>query len=181
MTHLIRRLRPARVSAAVALCALALSATALTARAAGSHAARPAAASPCASGTDNWLDTQGSGAAGTDYFTLEFTNLSGHACTLEGYPGVSAVDLHGVQIGAAASRSTAAAHLVTLANGATAVAQLAIANTGNFTPSACRAVTAAGLRVYAPNQTGSDVIPYPFSTCSKSATVSLHVQPVKAP
>jgi len=48
------------------------------------------------------MDTQGDGAAGSVYYTLQFTNLSGHACTLRGYPGVSAVSLSGHQLGAPA-------------------------------------------------------------------------------
>jgi hypothetical protein len=32
------------------------------------------------------MDTQGGGAAGSIYYTLEFTNLSGQACTLHGSP-----------------------------------------------------------------------------------------------
>jgi hypothetical protein len=35
-------------------------------------------------------------------YYLEFTNLSGHACTLAGYPGVSAVGLSGGQLGSPA-------------------------------------------------------------------------------
>src|SRR4029079_9392733 len=42
-----------------------------------------------------WLNTQGSGTAGSTFYQLKFTNLSGHACTLTGYPGVSGVNLAG--------------------------------------------------------------------------------------
>src|SRR5215472_4306894 len=65
------------------------------------HAATPACAT---SGLDVWLNTQGNGAAGTIYYQLEFTNLSGSSCTLFGFPGVSAVSLTGTQIGNAAFR-----------------------------------------------------------------------------
>jgi hypothetical protein len=41
-------------------------------------------------------------AAGSIYYHLEFTNLSGRACTLVGYPGVSAINLSGHQLGSAA-------------------------------------------------------------------------------
>ena len=41
----------------------------------------------------------GEGAAGSVYRTLELTNQSGHTCVLFGYPGVSAVDLHGRALG----------------------------------------------------------------------------------
>jgi Domain of unknown function (DUF4232) len=36
-----------------------------------------------------WLNTQADHAAGSSYYELEFTNLSGHACALQGFPGVS--------------------------------------------------------------------------------------------
>ena len=35
---------------------------------------------------------QGNGAAGTIYYPLEFTNLSGRTCSLYGFPGVSVID-----------------------------------------------------------------------------------------
>jgi len=60
-----------------------------------------------------------------------------------------------------------APHLVTLANGKTATAVLGIVDTGAFSQSACRPVTAAGLRVFPPNQTRSKDVPFPFRTCSR--------------
>ena len=78
---------------------------------------------------------------------MRFTNLSAHACTLLGYPGVAGVDLAGRQLGSAASRNPAhASASVTLAAGATAHAVLRITDTGNYGPSLCAPVTAAGLR-----------------------------------
>jgi hypothetical protein len=124
-----------------------------------------------------WLDTRGSGAAGSVYYKLEFTNLSGHACTLLGYPGVSAVDLRGGQLGSAASRNRhTPARLVTLARGGTASAALQITEARNFPSRSCRPVTAAGLRVYPPNQTASKVIPFPVGACSRAGPVYLHVE-----
>ena len=62
--------------------------------------AAAAASTPrCAtSGLVIWLDTQGSGAAGSTYYRIELTNLSGHTCTLVGYPRVAAVNLGGHQL-----------------------------------------------------------------------------------
>ena len=34
---------------------------------------------------------QSNGAAGTIYYPLNFTNVSGHTCSLHGFPGVSAI------------------------------------------------------------------------------------------
>ncbi|MDQ6778933.1 MAG: DUF4232 domain-containing protein, partial [Actinomycetota bacterium] len=63
----------------------------------GATVAPTAASTPkCAtSGLVVWLNTQGNGAAGSIFYALELTNLSGQTCTLNGYAGVSAVDLAG--------------------------------------------------------------------------------------
>ena len=79
-----------------------------------------------------WLDTQSDAAAGSVFYRLKLTNLSSHACTVFGYPGVSAVDLAGRQIGRAASRNPAQERTVSLAHGATATATLRIVQALNF-------------------------------------------------
>ena len=143
----------------------------------------PASAAPprCAtSGLVVWLDTQGNGAAGSVYYELMLTNLSGHACTLAGYPGVSAVDLTGRRLGSPASRNAAhTSRTVTLANGASAKAVLRIVDVANYPASRCRPVTAAGLRVYPPNQAAAKVVPFPFRACSRSGPVYLTVEAVQ--
>ena len=139
---------------------------------------RAAAASCKTSGLVVWLDTRGGAAAGSAYYTLELTNQSGHSCTLVGYPGVSAVDLRGRQLGSAAGRSPSTRRVVTLRNGATAHVQLQLATVANFSRSACHQAAAAGLRVYPPNQTASKVVPFPFQACSRAGPVYLHVNAV---
>jgi hypothetical protein len=146
----------------------------------------PAARTPaCAtSGLVIWL-SYNNGAMGRSYNNLNFTNLSGHACTLRGSPGVSAASLRGHQVGRAASGNyTGHVHAVRLANGATATAILAITNVGGgndfLNPSACRPVTAAGLRVYPPNQFTSNIVPLPFAACSsRTGPVYMSVGVVK--
>ena len=171
--------------AAAITCASALAVTGALAAAASpagaERAARAASGTPCAtSGLVIWLDTMGSGTAGSIYYHLEFTNLSGHSCTLLGYPGVSAVKLGGHQLGRPASRNnTAKPATVTLASGATATAVLQIVDVNNFPASRCHPVTAAGLRVYPPNQTASAVVPFPFGACSSSTTGFLTVQAIR--
>jgi hypothetical protein len=125
------------------------------------------------------LNTSGSGAAGSVYYTLKFTNTSGHSCTLAGYSGVSGVNSAGTQLGSAAGRNTTTpATTVTLASGATAISTLQITDVGNFTASTCGPTTAAGLRVFAPNQTASTRLVFAFQACAKSGPVYLHVTPV---
>lgn len=148
---------------------------------AGNAAARTGTTTArCAiSDLDVWLDTEGNGAAGSIYYNLEFTNLSGHTCTVFGYPGVSAVDLTGHQIGSPAARNPhLTPRIVVLAAGATAAAIIQITEAGNFPSATCRKVTAAGLRVYPPGQTGSMLVHFPFAACSRSRPVYLHVEAV---
>jgi hypothetical protein len=160
----------------LALCAVAapLAALSLT-QAPAAGASTPACKT---SGLVVWLDTQSNGTAGTIFFTLNFTNLSSGSCTLRGYPGVSAVNLNNGQVGKAGSRvSGQTVKTITLGAGKTAHATLGIVDTGAL-PN-CSMTTAAGLRVFPPNQTASKVIPFPFPACgSSSSPVFLRIRPV---
>ena len=157
--------------------AMALAVALAAASGAGSGAS---ATAPCSTGQlVVWLDPQAGGAAaGSTYDPLRFTNF-GTACTLRGFPGVSAIDLSGRQVGKAASRDRAVgSRLVALARGATAKAVLQITDVHNFPRSTCRPVKAAGLRVYPPNQTRSKVVPFPMDACAGSP-VFLFVRAVR--
>jgi Protein of unknown function (DUF4232) len=160
------------IGAAAIACAAAL--TPVAALAATTSPAAPAAAAATAStpvcGTSGlviWLTTQSHPYAGGASYIMNFTNLSGHACTLHGYPGVSAVSLRGRQLGSPARRGSATAPVVRLGSGATATAWLYISDATTIPPDLCHPVTAAGLRVHPPEQTASKVIPFPFLTCSR--------------
>ena len=169
----------ATLAPAVALTATASSAAATSA--ATSAAAASAAAARCkTSGLVVWMNTPGSNAAGSVYYTLEFTNLSGHTCTLDGHPGVSAVSLSGRRVGGPAAWAPPAAAKVTLANGATAYDVLQYSNVviSNSGPGPCDPVMAAGLRVYPPDQTASRIVPIPLQACSTGVTY-LHVRPIQ--
>ena len=180
----LRASRAARriIAAGAVICASAL-VPAVALASPGTHAGPARTATPaCAtSGLDVWLDTQGSGVhTVTDYF-LNITNLSGHKCTLYGYPGVSGVTLGGTQLGTPASRLGLPRHTVTLNNGATTHALVGIVDPGVISASTCGPVTAAGLRVYPPNQTQSRIAPFPFTACSKHGPIYLTVGPVGFP
>ena len=126
-----------------------------------------------------WLDTNGDAAAGSVHYELQLTNLSGHPCALRGYPGVSAVDLAGHQLGTPALRNRRdAVRTISLAPGRSASAALQIANTDVYPAKRCRSTMAAGLRVYPPNQTASKVAPYPFRACSRPGPAYLQVTAV---
>jgi hypothetical protein len=176
-TNAVRRI----TAAAAAACAvILLPALAFAAPGSPAGAASRASARQCETpGLVIWLDTNGSGTAGSTFYHLEFTNLSGHRCTLNGFPFVRAVDLHRHRLGSRAAFDHRTPHAVTLGRGKTARAVLQIVDAGNFPPSACHPVTAAGLRVYPPNQTRSKLIPFPFSACSRRGPVYLIVRPVR--
>jgi hypothetical protein len=93
-------------------------------------------------------------AAGSIYYPLEFTNVSGSPCSLYGYPGVSFVSgPGGLELGGAAVRNPEAGpSLVTLAPGAAASAAVQVAVAQDYPPAVCRPVTAHWLRVYPPGQ-----------------------------
>ena len=169
--------------AAVAVPATALAASGSPAKTA--TPARPAAAAvPSRCGTralTAWLGIPGDGYAGGAYYQLELSNTSHRACTLYGYPGVSALAPGGHQLGRAAGRGPASAsRLVTLGRGATAHVLLQITDVANFPPASCGVRTAVALRVYPPGATRSLEVPFTFQACSQSGPVYLHVGTTKA-
>jgi hypothetical protein len=124
------------------------------------------------------------GAAGSTYYPVNFTNTSGSACGMYGYPGVSLVtagDNAGRQIGAAAQRNPAVGKQpVRLAAGGVAHAWLQVAEAGNYPPSACKPVTAHWLRVFAPGQTVARYVNHAFTACASASAPLLTVMPVRA-
>jgi hypothetical protein len=141
-----------------------------------------AAAPQCpTSALEVWIGLgAGSAAAGSNYYPLEFSNISGTTCTLYGYPGVSAVGSNGAQLGSAAGRNPAVTpQTVTLAPGATVHTVLQIADVYNYPTSTCRPAAAVGLRVYPPNQTASTAVPFTFEACSAAGPVYLQVEAVQ--
>jgi hypothetical protein len=124
-------------------------------------------------------------AAGTAYREVVLKNTSTRACSLFGYPGVSFVDARGTQIGAPAPRASSAASpgpaLVTLAPGATASALLAYHDVYVATFPGCAGTTAAGIKVYPPNQTAAVVVPTTMMVCANpAATGTAEVSAVTA-
>jgi hypothetical protein len=151
---------------------------------AGLAASSSASAAPARCKNSNlvvWLDNSGGGGtAGSFFYELAFTNLSGHACTLRGRPGVVAVGLHGGRVGSPASTGGGSGATVRLDPGETATAQLRATDPGVFTPSECHPTLAAGLRVTPPGQKGVQVVPFPLEVCSRVGHTSLEVQAVKS-
>lgn len=167
--------RPRSITAALSLAALVATTVAVGGR--GAAASVPPCSTP---GLVVWLNTNGNGAAGSIFYKLEFTNQSGHTCTLRGYPGVSAIDLAGHQLGSPAARDRLHnPRTVTLRNGRTASAVLRIVEAVNFSRSLCHQRAAAGLRVFPPNRVRAKRVPFPFAACSRRGTVYLTIQAVR--
>jgi hypothetical protein len=121
----------------------------------GAHASPPpAGTAACASSGLHVSLGAANGAAGSIYYPIDFRNVSGAACSLYGYPGVSFVAAPGAgQLGGAAARnSTFGPSLVTLAPGAVAHASVQVVVAQSYPVSLCKPVTAHYLRVYPPGQ-----------------------------
>jgi len=108
---------------------------------------------PCTSGQLSVATGSGQGAMGTEILPLVFTNTGSAMCTLQGYPGVSAVIANGVQLGPAATRANGTSTpLVALEPGQTTQATFTYGAPTNICPNP---TTALGLRVYPPDQTAA--------------------------
>jgi hypothetical protein len=90
------------------------------------------------------------GAAGTEYFELQYRNAGTAACEMTGYPGVSFLDATGKQIGVPARRSGKSYTSVVDPVGGTVSSQVAA---GNPSVRMCPAASTHTVRVYPPNET----------------------------
>ena len=188
--------RLAAIAAFVGTAALAVALTRAPARDDVSLSSDVSAPVCATSGLEAWLGlgTAGTRAAGGTweaggtgvrpaegtYYTLEFTNVSDRACSLFGYPEVSAY-LDGPKargpIGSVAARDTSVRPKpVMLAPGATAHAELRVA----VQPANCAKVTAEELRVALPRQDRPAIVPVHITACSQMGRVSLSVQAIQA-
>ena len=172
-----------RLAGVTALACAAVLTPAAGAIAASAAPARTAAARPPACATASlviWLTMDGA-AAGSAFYTLNFTNLSGHACTLHGHPAVWAVSLGGRRLGSPAGQAGSSARTVTLARDATAYALVQYSDvvTGGGGPKPCHPVVAAGLRVRPPGQAAAKTVPIPLTACTTANLVYLTVRPVQ--
>ncbi len=139
-------------------------------------ATTPPGPGPCATSALNVTipATSGGAAAGSVYYPIDFTNVSGSSCTLYGYPGVSFVTGQGgSQIGPAATRDSAFPKtLLTLAPGQVVHAELQVADAQNYPPATCgQLVNANWLEIYPPNQTAPVYVSFTAQACSKSAQI----------
>ena len=148
----------------------------------GTVRASSAAVPACTAGDlGAWVAvSQGNGAAGSIYFPLQFTNLSRHACAMRGFPGVSAIDRNGHQLGSPASWDhVVPARTVVLASGATAHTILRWSDVAVTTAPGCHPVFSTfELRVYPPGQRSATYAAFGLAACSHAGPVYLSVEPV---
>ena len=178
--------------AALALTSAAFAATSSTASPRSGAARVASAAIPkctAALGQDGnvsaWVaDGQGNGAAGTIYYPLEFTNLSGHTCSMRGFPGVSAINRGGQQLGSPANWQSGGGfgttRTVNVVPGATVHAILAYHDAAVSTEAGCDPVdTTFELRVYPPDGRSATFAFFDLEACSHAGPIYLSVGPIK--
>jgi hypothetical protein len=167
--RLDHHLRPRFLWASAALAAILIPAAALASTSATGPHRSAASPAPCArSQLTAWMALPSAGlAALTDYFYVEITNVSRHACTLDGFPRVTAVGPNGQQIGGAAVRATSVfARLIVLEPGATSNTIVGITSTTGWSRSGCQPRTAHALSVTAPHTRGAMPVWFSFAACA---------------
>jgi len=174
--------RLAAVAAFVGTAALAVALTRAPARDDVSLSSDVSARVCATSGLQAWLGLGTAATAEGTYYTLEFTNVSDRACSLFGYPEVSAYrDTPKARgpIGSAAVRDTSVRPKpVMLPPGATAHAGLRV--TSSAEQASCAQVTAEELRIALPRQARPAFVPAYIPVCSQKGQVSLRVQAIQA-
>jgi len=153
-----------------------LATTAALATTTASAAPATSAIPQCISGNMRvWTGSPGDGFAGGVVWQIEISNIGHHTCRLFGYPGVSAVNNSGHQVGLPADHNGARV-LVTIPAGGTAHVVLTATDPSNVCGS--HQVHGSSLRVFAPGQFHSEITPFSVSVCAHSVT--LHVDAVHA-
>lgn len=128
-----------------------------------------------------WMGEPSEGAAGTFYTEMEISNIGTGTCQLYGFPGVSALNGNGTQLGSPAGWDhSVTPRTVVLTPGATSHFLFSVTDVYNYSPSVCQPTAAAVLRVYPPNQRTAALLPFSSESCAKAGTVYMHVRPVTA-
>ena len=165
-TRLSRRLA-AGVSLAAA--AVLLPTAALAASGAAGAQASPAVPACTSTRTDVWYGLPGNGTAGASYYEIQFTNVGHSTCSFYGYPGISADNIHGNQVGKAATHGGGRL-LVVLAPGATGHVVLKVVDAGAV---CLHPQNASGLKIYAPGQTAWEFIGLATQGCPGRSVLSV--------
>ena len=157
-TRLSRRLA---VGVGLASAAILLPTAALASSAVAGAPGRPAVPACISTHTRVWYGVPGDAATGHIRFQLQFSNIGHSTCSFFGYPGVSALDIHGHQVGLPASHSGTRL-TVTLAPGGTAHVVLELTQAAFV---CAHPVKTSVLRVFAPGQTHAQLVEFPSASC----------------
>lgn len=113
-----------------------------------------------------WVNANSAnGAAGTIYYHLDFTNISGITCHLYSWPGVTARNKAGAQLGVPAVHTGAIpATYVNIPPGGTAHSILGYVDVQ--VSKACKPVTATSLKVFPPDDAAARNAFFPVPTCT---------------
>lgn len=120
-------------------------------------------------------------AAGSSYYSINLTNMSGRRCALEGYPRVSFVSApDGHQLGAAAGHDPVyPGRRVILRPGHDAYARLQAGASGNYPAPACHPVMVRWLRVYPPAAAAPLYAGFAGSACTVAAARLLSISRIQ--
>ena len=150
-------------------CTAILLPTAALASSAGPSAPARAVVGRCLSqNTTVWYGLPSNDTAGSSFFDLEFSNTGHSTCTFFGFPGITAIDAHGHQVGLPATRTGPQGAHVTLRPGDTAHVILRVVDAGAI----CRPVNAVLLKVFPPGQFSSKLVPLKTQGCLGHAVLS---------
>jgi Protein of unknown function (DUF4232) len=144
--------------------------------------AKPGSVGPAGCLTSTLRATLGAaqGTAGSAYQVIVLANVSGKACALYGYPGVSFVSgVGGSQIGKDAARDrTTAPKVVTLAPGQRGSFALRVVDTAALPAAGCDPVTANWLKIFPPENTAALYVGYTARACASKTATILSTRPV---
>jgi hypothetical protein len=181
MRHLPIRPMTSRLLTAAGAVAAACAISSTACAATYTPAARTSAASSTCAGATNLrlriADSQVRATGGITYYTLNFTNTSGSACSLSGYPYVSLISRGGRQLGSPAGHGLMTiVPRVVLAPGATAHTTLAYHSGLVSNERGCGSVVKAyELRVYVAGQKRALYAAMGLRACSDTGHVYLTI------
>jgi Protein of unknown function (DUF4232) len=154
-------------SAAILLPAVALAAPAAPTAASAAHRALPPRCT--AAHTRVWYGEPADDAAGHSYFQLQFSNIGHRTCSFFGFPGVSALNSHGHQVGRPATHYGHRIALV-LKPGGTAHVVLVVVDAFVI---CSHPVKATDLRVFPPGQFHSQNVPLATRACPGTSVLQV--------
>jgi hypothetical protein len=134
-----------------------------------SDAASQAAPACHSAQTRVWYGLPADNATGHSYFQVQFSNIGRSTCTFFGFPGVSALNSHGNQVGLPATHYGHRIS-VTLQPGATAHVVLVVVDASLVCASP---VQATQLRVFPPGQFAAQSVPLATQACPGKSVLSV--------